>query len=200
MNPDFLVRVRDNGTVSWDLPAVIITHCEVDITMYPRDQQNCDIELTSWAYNVDEIILSSFADDIDLTSMRQSGEWDILKTGHLLENMTECCPVDVYPQLRFLITLKRKTSYYVLNILLPVVLLSFLSVVVFLLPMDSGEKMSYSLTVLLSYAVFLSIITGSMPTTSNHLSLLGKSYYFIMQRLYDLRYKQKTTFRMWIYS
>ena len=56
--------------------------------------------------------------------------------------------------------------------LMPVVLNSILMNAVFALPIDSGEKMSYSLTVLLSYALFLVWITNNLPPTSSGSSIL----------------------------
>jgi hypothetical protein len=51
------------------------------------------------------------------------------------------------------------------------VLLAFLSAMVFKLPPDSGEKMGFSLTVLLAYAVYLTIISDDMPSTSTSTSV-----------------------------
>lgn len=198
------MRIFSNGTITWDLPAVIETHCEIDITHYPVDSQICEIELTSWAYNADEINVHSPKDDIDLKELRSNGEWDIIATSHKRQEITECCPQETFIQIKFFITFQRKTLYYVLNVILPVVLLSFLSSIVFGLPCESGEKVSYALTVLLSYAVFLSIITASMPTTSNHVSLLGKSANIRFKILLVLvivrthsRCKSTSTWKVW---
>lgn len=171
---NFLIRVISNGTVSWDLPAVVETHCDVDITYYPADIQKCDVELVSWAYNIHEISIQIPDDDIDRAELRPNGEWDVVDTGHLMHDIHECCPQETYRQVKFFITFKRKSIFYIMNVILPVTTLSFLSSIVFALPMASGERVSYALTVLLSYAVFLSIITSTIPTTSNHVSLLGK--------------------------
>ena len=64
--------------------------------------------------------------------------------------------------------------FHILNSLVPMVLLAFLSAMVFKLPPDSGEKMGFSLTVLLAYAVYLTIISDDMPSTSTSTSVLCK--------------------------
>ena len=58
--------------------------------------------------------------------------------------------------------------------MIPVCLLSFLCCAVFLLPPDSGEKIGYALTVLLSYAVYLSLISENIPEDSLNVSLLSE--------------------------
>ena len=69
--------------------------------------------------------------------------------------------------------------FYILNIILPCIMLSILQLCVFLAPPPSGEKISLSITVLLSFTVFLLIVSESMPQTSLNVPLLGKYTYVI---------------------
>ena len=52
------------------------------------------------------------------------------------------------------------------------VFLSLTSSLVFALPADAGEKMGLSITVLLAYAVYLTLITDAMPNTSMQVSIV----------------------------
>ncbi|XP_050409466.2 acetylcholine receptor subunit alpha-like, partial [Patella vulgata] len=67
----------------------------------------------------------------------------------------------------FQVTQNGSPTFILLNVYLPVIILSFLNAAVFAVPVDSGEKLSYVLTVLLSLAVFMSTVSGMLPTTSN---------------------------------
>jgi hypothetical protein len=64
------------------------------------------------------------------------------------------------------INMKRRTAYYIAGLLLPIGLMNFLQVVVFILPVESGERMGFSITVLLAVAVFLTIIQDKLPEAS----------------------------------
>ncbi|XP_076454801.1 uncharacterized protein LOC143289640 [Babylonia areolata] len=55
---------------------------------------------------------------------------------------------------------------------MPIVLTSILMCTVFALPVDTGEKMGYCLTVLLSYVVFLTWITDNLPAVSVDVSIV----------------------------
>ena len=55
---------------------------------------------------------------------------------------------------------------------MPIVLTSILMGAVFALPIESGEKMGFSLTVLLSYVVFLTWVTDNLPPVSTDISVL----------------------------
>ncbi|KAK7011023.1 neuronal acetylcholine receptor subunit alpha-10 [Biomphalaria glabrata] len=52
-------------------------------------------------------------------------------------------------------------------------LLSSLSLTGFLLPPDSGEKVTLGLTVLLAFSVFMLLVAENMPPTSEYIPLIG---------------------------
>ena len=60
-----------------------------------------------------------------------------------------------------------------MNAVLPITLLSLLSCCVFILPASSGEKASFSVTVFLSLAVFLTIISQDLPEASNSVAIFN---------------------------
>ncbi|KAH3750854.1 hypothetical protein DPMN_185389 [Dreissena polymorpha] len=56
---------------------------------------------------------------------------------------------------------------------MPVVVTSLLIALTFIVPFESGEKLSYILTVFLSLAVLLTITADALPPTSITVSNLG---------------------------
>ncbi|XP_059159002.1 acetylcholine receptor subunit alpha-1-A-like [Physella acuta] len=61
---------------------------------------------------------------------------------------------------------KRRPNFLLINIILPIVFLSFLNILVFVIPVESGEKIGYGITVLLSLSVFMSIMGSLLPRSS----------------------------------
>ena len=80
----------------------------------------------------------------------------------------------IYPDVTVILIIQRRILYYVLNILFPCFWLNILSVLTFCLPPDAGEKITLSITVLLSYSVFMLLVAESMPPTSEFVPLIGK--------------------------
>lgn len=86
---------------------------------------------------------------------RPNGEWNLLKTSVKKNELTELRSDGIMTkhwEVIFSIVTKRRTSYYVTGILLPVFLLSYLNTLVFVLPVESGEKvpgLTYIYTMLL---------------------------------------------------
>lgn len=74
---------------------------------------------------------------------------------------------------------ERKADFYSMNVMMPIVLVSVMVVFVFLVPAESGEKITYVLTVFLSLAVLLTIVMDSLPRTSKSISVLGMISHFV---------------------
>lgn len=117
---------------------------------------------------------------IDLQDYYISVEWDILKVPAVrAEKFYSCCE-EPYPDIIFNITLRRKTLFYTVNLIIPCVGISFLSVLVFYLPSESGEKISLCISILLSLTVFFLLLVEIIPPTSLTVPLLGKYLLFTM--------------------
>lgn len=86
----------------------------------------------------------------------------------------------VFSDIFFNITLRRKTLFYTVNLIVPCVGISYLSVLVFYLPADSGEKIALCINILLSQTMFFLLISEIIPSTSLALPLLGKYILFTM--------------------
>lgn len=55
----------------------------------------------------------------------------------------DCCPDNPYIDLTFSINVKRRKLYYLVNIVLPCVMLAALTLLTFTIPCDAGEKISF---------------------------------------------------------
>ena len=74
---------------------------------------------------------------------------------------------------QFSMLLKRKAQYTIINVVIPIILLSVMGLLVFCLPPESGEKVSLGITVLLSFSVFLLVVDERMPRTSDNVPILS---------------------------
>lgn len=117
---------------------------------------------------------------IDLTDYYISVEWDILRVPAVRNEKFYICCEEPYPDIMFYMTLRRKTLFYTVNLIIPCVGISFLSVLVFYLPSHSGEKVSLSISILLSLTVFFLLLVEIIPSTSLTVPLLGKYLLFTM--------------------
>jgi hypothetical protein len=77
----------------------------------------------------------------------------------------------------FTLKIARRPKYVILKVLIPIVFLNILNLLVFLIPADCGERLSYAITVLLALKVFLTYVNESLPRSSDPMSVL--SYYLL---------------------
>ena len=108
---------------------------------------------------------------------------------HTVVNITVllifAAPQPTETDITFYITIRRKTLFYTVNLILPTVLISFLCVLVFYLPAEAGEKVTLGISILLSLVVFLLLVSKILPPTSLVLPLIAKYllFTFIMNTL-----------------
>ena len=77
---------------------------------------------------------------VDLTEFYMSVEWDILEVPAIRNVKYYTCCDEPYLDITFNVTMRRKTLFYTVNLIIPCMGISFLTVLVFYLPSDSGEK------------------------------------------------------------
>ncbi|XP_065337403.1 acetylcholine receptor subunit alpha-L1 [Cloeon dipterum] len=179
------------GKVQWTPPAIFKSSCEIDVRYFPFDHQTCFMKFGSWTYDgfqIDLKHINQVAGDtgdmvevgIDLREYYPSVEWDILGVPAESHKKYYPCCAEPYPDIFFNITLRRKTLFYTVNLIVPCVGISYLSVLVFYLPADSGEKVALCISILLSQTMFFLLISEIIPSTSLALPLLGKYLLFTM--------------------
>ena len=70
------------------------------------------------------------------------------------------------------IQLRRRPLFYTFILVIPNVLLYLLSTLVFLLPVDSGEKLSFIATILLAETVTVGTLSSILPSSSMKIPVL----------------------------
>uniref|UniRef100_A0A3Q1IK05 Cholinergic receptor, nicotinic, alpha 2b (neuronal) n=1 Tax=Anabas testudineus TaxID=64144 RepID=A0A3Q1IK05_ANATE len=168
------------GRVRWVPPAIYKSSCSIDVTFFPFDQQSCKMKFGSWTYDRAKIDLEPFENTVDLKDYWESGEWAIVNAvGTYNTKKYDCCH-EIYPDITYYFVIRRLPLFYTINMIIPCLLISFLTVLVFYLPSDCGEKVTLCISVLLSLTVFLLLITEIIPSTSLVIPLIGEYLLFTM--------------------
>lgn len=162
------------GNVFWPPPTKFRSTCPVDVTYFPFDDQTCIMKLGSWIYDGLQVDVQNRTTAVDLANYVPNGEWQLLEA-RLVRNVVvyPCCPDEPFPDVTVTLVIRRKTLYYMYNVVMPCVMMSVLTLLVFCLPPDSGEKIALGVAVLLAFSVFMLAIAEKMPETSESIPLLG---------------------------
>uniref|UniRef100_A0A9J8CYL8 Cholinergic receptor, nicotinic, alpha 2b (neuronal) n=1 Tax=Cyprinus carpio carpio TaxID=630221 RepID=A0A9J8CYL8_CYPCA len=142
--------------------------------------KNCKMKFGSWTYDKAKIDLERIENTVDLKDYWESGEWAIINAvGTYNTKKYDCCH-EIYPDITYFFIIRRLPLFYTINLIIPCLLISCLTVLVFYLPSDCGEKITLCISVLLSLTVFLLLITEIIPSTSLVIPLIGEYLLFIM--------------------
>ncbi|KAJ8319411.1 hypothetical protein KUTeg_004502 [Tegillarca granosa] len=144
-NGNTKLRVSYNGGVSWLKNDVIKTTCVPNVRRFPFDTQTCRFSFVLVGYNAEEIKINVPEEEA--------------------RNKFEACQ-------RNMGKLKRKPTFFVVTLLIPAFILLFVNPFVFLLPVESGKRLSFAMPTFLSFTVFISITYGVMPRRSEPMSSL----------------------------
>ncbi|XP_006871000.1 PREDICTED: neuronal acetylcholine receptor subunit alpha-5 [Chrysochloris asiatica] len=170
--------VRYDGTVTWTPPANYKSSCTIDVTFFPFDLQNCSMKFGSWTYDGSQVDLILEDQDVDKRDFFDNGEWEILSATGSKGNRTDSCCW--YPYITYSFAIKRLPLFYTLFLIIPCIGLSFLTVLVFYLPSNEGEKICLCTSVLVSLTVFLLVIEEIIPSSSKVIPLIGEYLVFTM--------------------
>ncbi|XP_078614780.1 neuronal acetylcholine receptor subunit alpha-7-like [Branchiostoma floridae x Branchiostoma japonicum] len=172
------VVVSSSGSCLYLPPGIFKSSCKIDVTYFPFDEQRCNMKFGSWSHSGFQVDLQMVnrSGGADLTPYMPNGEWDLLgMPAKRSEFKYDCCP-EPYPDITFTVNIRRRTLFYGTNLLVPCVLISTLTLLVFTMPPESGEKLSLGITILLSLTVFLLLVAEAMPPTSDVVPLIGKYF------------------------
>lgn len=148
-------------------PAIYKSSCIIDVEFFPFDEQVCSMIFGSWTYNEHEVTLgfNDNAEMVDINEYMFSSIWDVIDA-----------PAELVKQksrIEYRIHIRRKTLFYTVVLIIPTVLMAFLSMMVFYLPAGAGEKITLTISVLLSLVVFLLLVSKILPPTSSTIPLVS---------------------------
>ncbi|XP_074081516.1 acetylcholine receptor subunit epsilon [Macrotis lagotis] len=184
------VLVSEGGYVSWLPPAIYRSTCAVEVTYFPFDWQNCSLVFRSQTYSAAEVAFV-FSEEsgqilnkiqIDKEAYTENGEWAIdFCSGQIWHHDDRSVDAPGNTEVIYTLIIRRKPLFYVINIIVPSVLISGLVLLVYFLPAQAGgQKCTVSISVLLAQTVFLFLMATKIPETSLSVPLLGRYLIFVM--------------------
>ncbi|XP_052778131.1 neuronal acetylcholine receptor subunit alpha-6-like [Mya arenaria] len=166
------VRLSQDGTISFYPSGVYSVNSPLDSKYYPFDKQTFGIQFLVPGFINTEVNLIEGSITYIASSFEGDGGWSVLNMTRAVSQVNQYTPVAT-----FTVSLERKSTFMVVNIILPIVFLAINNLLVFVLPPDAGERVSYSVTLLLSLAVFMTLLGDNLPKTSDPLPV--HSYYLL---------------------
>lgn len=157
--------VSYDGNVSYSCITLFHSKCTADISKFPFDVQNCHLKFGSIGLDETIIKLTNENGIIDAFYV-PNADWTLGDT------TSEVRSWNGYSTYFITLTIKRAPLYYSVIVVLPALIFSVMNLLVFVLPEESGERIGFAMTTLLSYTIFLTLVTSAIPSSSNPISRL----------------------------
>ena len=154
----------------------------MDLSLFPFDTQFCEVVWGGWTDSglrvdfelLDPAVEPSPDQGGDVGS--PSPEFSVGPIyAEKIEKFYNCCPDEPWPLVHFYLSIKRHTVDYVQNIIIPVIFLTYIGFLSFIIPTSSGERVSLGVTCLLTILAVMYITTNDTPRT-NRITALSIFY------------------------
>ncbi|KAL3097429.1 hypothetical protein niasHS_003877 [Heterodera schachtii] len=171
------VRLRWDGLIKVNIPQFVTCTCRLGIEQFPFDSQFCAVALASPLLTINEMEVNTTQPPSD-SYFAGNSEWNLINVS--VRNMHYLEEGEYRAEVHFVFNLRRRPIFYITVIVVPIFLISALSILGIFTPGSNegprSEKVSLGLGSLLAMTVLLGIVAGAMPK-SNSIPLLG--YYIL---------------------
>uniref|UniRef100_A0A914CV88 Uncharacterized protein n=1 Tax=Acrobeloides nanus TaxID=290746 RepID=A0A914CV88_9BILA len=200
MNDDDTSRM-DNAKVSllMDEKAALVEHlyptlykfsCILDLRFFPFDNQACKMIFGSWIYDMEGIDYHPHNESeqrpFGIHNCIENEGWRILGTKVERREVKYQCCANKYSLLEFTLYIQRKPLYYLINLIAPTSIITFIAIIGFFstsnMHHSREEKITLGITTLLSMSILIFLVADKLPSTSSFIPLIGE-FYILFQRL-----------------
>ena len=180
-------KILHTGVVKWTPIVSYSVTCPVALKYFPFDVQVCHLKFGSWVHNTSKMYLN-ITDKVNIQYYKDKTveELDNKKELHYQQNNKKMAAattnnawilhstvahenvlkyLDIsFQDVKYFLILQRNYTQYLFNIIYTCMVLCFLCIFSFWVPVNAGERLSLSLSVLVAISVYQLLASDMIPT------------------------------------
>ncbi|GFN81676.1 neuronal acetylcholine receptor subunit alpha-3 [Plakobranchus ocellatus] len=165
------VSVYSDGTVVVPSPNFISTLCHLDMKNFPFDSHSCSVVFLEQEFFLNMTVFEAETSDVKEYFGTNAG-WIVDEEGcQTQESRSRQFPKITYVLCH--VRLTRRSSFYVINLIGPMSLTSVMTLVVFWIPSEEREKVSFVTSVFMSTSLYLGFILDRLPRSMDSIPYLN---------------------------
>jgi len=163
-----MLYVNHDGSVHWFPPVTFHTTCPIDHKLFPFDEHICSIVLGSWTYDLASVSLqlSEEHNNTEVTLLQyfsENPQWELLNVaGGTREIHYDCCD-QTHRNVEYKLSLRRRSPFYKFILVVPSVMAMCLTLALFWLPPNAGEKVILGGVVIIIQVALLFFLGWCVP-------------------------------------
>jgi nicotinic acetylcholine receptor, invertebrate len=184
---DYLaVTVHPSGNVVINIPMTSLkTRCSLNIQYFPFDSQTCDIKITMWNLEITQHRLLVLFSSVDLRAYKDNSIWTLTDTS--IDGFEDISFRRTFDNSSFVVgyaklMLKRKPLYFIVNGIIPAIVLNVVNIISFFLPFE--KQIELTITCFLTFSVNLIIVAAEIPVQSDNVPTI--TMYFLFSIIFTL--------------
>ena len=184
-----IVKCDPEGRVELSIFKKLRSFCQMDLLYFPFDEQTCRIQFlhtvrvrTTLQGNLiveEGISYYVVSENVSREFLLVNEQWDLLDItmNNASVTISPFSPdtVVTYPAFEIVLHLRRKPSFYFVVLVIPGTVIAMICVMGFLLPNESGEKVSLQLTAFLSLMVLILVVVDIIPPVGERFPFIGNT-------------------------
>lgn len=166
--------VQNDGKTTWWPSTHFRAFCALDMHYWPFDKHECKLVIGSWVLDGRQIDLVVHGDGVDISDlMLVKNEWQIEKISAKRNVKQYSCCEEPYIDITYSITLERSSPMYRTVIIVPAVVIIFMTLATFWLPAHRGEKILLNGVTAIIIVMFLMYFAQKLNVMAFHTPLIG---------------------------
>ncbi|XP_062407311.1 gamma-aminobutyric acid receptor subunit rho-1-like [Sardina pilchardus] len=163
-----MLRVYPDGKVLYSLRVTVTALCSMDLSRFPLDTQTCSLEIESYAYTDDDLMLYwKKGNDSLQTDERISVSQFLIQKFHTSTKLAFYSSTGWYNRLYITFTLRRHIFFFLLQTYFPATLMVMLSWVSFWIDRRAvPARVPLGITTVLTMSTIITGVNASMPRVS----------------------------------
>ncbi|XP_005044120.1 PREDICTED: gamma-aminobutyric acid receptor subunit rho-1 [Ficedula albicollis] len=163
-----MLRVQPDGKVLYSLRVTVTAMCNMDFSRFPLDTQTCSLEIESYAYTEDDLMLYwKNGNDSLKTDERISLSQFLIQEFHTTTKLAFYSSTGWYNRLYINFTLRRHIFFFLLQTYFPATLMVMLSWVSFWIDRRAvPARVPLGITTVLTMSTIITGVNASMPRVS----------------------------------
>ncbi|KAF4092115.1 hypothetical protein AMELA_G00017180 [Ameiurus melas] len=165
---NIMLRVYPDGHVLYSLRVTVTAACNMDFSRFPLDTQTCTLELESYAYTDEDLMLYWKSGDESLSiDDKISLSQFLIQKFHTTSRLAFYSSTGWYNRLYINFTLRRHIFFFLLQTYFPATLMVMLSWVSFWIDRRAvPARVSLGITTVLTMSTIITGVNASMPRVS----------------------------------
>ncbi|XP_069728545.1 5-hydroxytryptamine receptor 3A-like [Phaenicophaeus curvirostris] len=164
------VTITHNGSFVSTQPFQVTLTCSLMILKFPFDTQTCNVSVASFLHPVTEFVMKTKRTEAAMMKDSQryfltDGEWKFTNLS-FIEYIEQLDKGD-FSVVTYVVSMERRPTLYILNLILPTCALYLLDMAVLFGPSSLEEKISFQIAIILGSSMLAVILNNILPTSSN---------------------------------